>query len=64
MMWANSTKAARELGFQAGSVEAVLQRAVEWYCENGYVSGDRQRIRRSGRTTDSELDQRFPTRIS
>jgi dihydroflavonol-4-reductase len=64
MMWANSTKAARELGFQAGSVEAALQRAVEWYCENGYVSGDRQRIRRSWRGADSELDQRFPTRIS
>jgi len=64
MMWANSTKAARELGFQPGSVEAALQRAVEWYCENGYVSGDRQRFRRSWRRADSEPDQSFPTRIS
>ena len=36
-MWANCTKAGRELGFQAGSVEAALQRAVEWYRGNGYV---------------------------
>ena len=64
MMWANSTKAAVELGFQAGSVEAALQRAVEWYSENGYVSGDRQRIQGSWRTADAEFDPRSPTRIS
>ena len=64
VMWTSSTKAARELGFQAGSVEAALQRAVEWYCENGYVSGDRRPIQRSWQRTDSELDQRSPTRIS
>jgi dihydroflavonol-4-reductase len=63
-MWVNSTKAAREFGFQAGSVEAALQRAVEWYCENGYVSGDRRRIPRSWRRAGSDLDQRSPTRIS
>ena len=64
VMWTNSAKAARELGFQAGSVEAALQRAVEWYCENGYVSSDRQRIQGSWRRADSELDQRSPRRIS
>jgi len=37
VMWADGTKAGRELGFQAGSVEAALQRAVKWYRENGYV---------------------------
>jgi dihydroflavonol-4-reductase len=37
-MWANCTKAERELGFQPGSVESALQRAVEWYRQNGYVS--------------------------
>jgi dihydroflavonol-4-reductase len=36
-MWADCTKAQRELGFQPGSVEAALQRAVEWYRQNGYV---------------------------
>jgi len=49
MMWTNSTKAARELGFQAGSVEAALQRAVDWYYENNYLSGHRQLTQRSRR---------------
>jgi dihydroflavonol-4-reductase len=64
MMWVNSTKAERELGFQVGSVEAALQRAVEWYSENGYLSGHRQRIQRSSRSADSGLEQRSPTRVS
>jgi dihydroflavonol-4-reductase len=36
-MWVNCTKAERELGFQTGSVEAALERAVQWYWHNGYV---------------------------
>jgi dihydroflavonol-4-reductase len=44
-MWVRSTKAERELGFQPGSVEAALQRAVRWYWENGYVSSGRPGIR-------------------
>src|SRR5262245_40789858 len=63
MMWVNMTKAARELGFRAGSVEAALQRAVEWYCDNGYVSGDRQRIQGPWRTAGSEFDPRSPTPV-
>jgi dihydroflavonol-4-reductase len=40
-MFVDSTKAARELGFTAGSVEAALVRAVRWYEENGYVTPGR-----------------------
>jgi len=36
-MWVDASKAARELGFRAGSVEAALERAVRWYEANGYV---------------------------
>lgn len=36
-MFVESTKAARELGFASGSVEAALERAVRWYEANGYV---------------------------
>jgi dihydroflavonol-4-reductase len=41
-MWVNCTRAERELGFQAGSVEAALERAVRWYRHNRYVSGGRR----------------------
>jgi dihydroflavonol-4-reductase len=41
-MFVDSSKAERELGYKAGSVEAALERAVHWYEENGYVT------RRSG----------------
>jgi dihydroflavonol-4-reductase len=37
-MWVDCTKAQRELGFQPGSIDAALQRAIEWYRHNGYVS--------------------------
>ncbi len=36
-MFVDCSKAARELGFFAGSVESALERAVRWYEENGYV---------------------------
>lgn len=36
-MFVDCSKAGHELGFQAGSVERALERAVRWYCENGYV---------------------------
>jgi dihydroflavonol-4-reductase len=38
-MWVDCSKAARELGFFAGSVEAALERAVRWYEDHGYVRG-------------------------
>ena len=38
-MWVDASKAGRELGFQTGSIEAALERAVRWYQENGYVGG-------------------------
>lgn len=36
-MFVDSSKAQRELGFQPGSIEAALERAIRWYAENGYV---------------------------
>jgi len=40
-MFVDCSKAQRELGFVAGSVERALERAVRWYEENGYVAGRR-----------------------
>lgn len=37
-MWVSHAKAARELGFAPGPVEGALQRAVDWFRENGYVA--------------------------
>jgi dihydroflavonol-4-reductase len=36
-MFADSSKAARDLDFKPGSVRNALARAVQWYRENGYV---------------------------
>jgi dihydroflavonol-4-reductase len=36
LMFVSSDKAVRDLGFQAGSVDAALERAVRWYREHGY----------------------------
>jgi dihydroflavonol-4-reductase len=36
-MFVDSSKAARDLGFQPGPVEAALERAIRWYSDNGYV---------------------------
>lgn len=36
-MFVDCSKAQQELGFQPGSVEAALERAVRWYVENNYV---------------------------
>ncbi|HET6894083.1 MAG TPA: NAD-dependent epimerase/dehydratase family protein [Candidatus Baltobacteraceae bacterium] len=36
-MFADSAKAARELGFHAGPVREALERAVQWYVAHGYV---------------------------
>jgi dihydroflavonol-4-reductase len=38
LMFADSSKAQRELGFNPGSVRDALARAVAWYREHGYVS--------------------------
>ncbi len=38
-MFVESDKAARELGYKPGKIEAALERAVRWYEENGYVAG-------------------------
>ena len=37
-MFVSSDKAARELGWKAGSVDDALQRAVDWFQVNGYVT--------------------------
>lgn len=37
-MFVNDAKARKELGYQSGTVEAALERAVRWYVENGYVT--------------------------
>lgn len=36
-MFVDSSKAAAELGFNAGPVEAALERAVTWYIQHGYA---------------------------
>ncbi|HEY3884882.1 MAG TPA: hopanoid-associated sugar epimerase [Vicinamibacterales bacterium] len=36
-MYVDTTKAARDLGFTAGSVEAALARAVAWFVAQGYT---------------------------
>jgi dihydroflavonol-4-reductase len=36
-MWVESSKASRELGYQATSIEAALERAVRWYEAHGYL---------------------------
>jgi len=38
MMFVDSSRAPRELGFQQGSVAAALERAVRWYEANGYIA--------------------------
>jgi dihydroflavonol-4-reductase len=38
-MFVDSSKAERELGFQAGPIAAALERAVRWYEGHGYVRG-------------------------
>jgi len=37
-MFVDCSRAQKELGFQAGSVKAALERAVRWYQSNGYVA--------------------------
>jgi dihydroflavonol-4-reductase len=47
-MFVDCTRAQRDLGFKAGPVSAALQRAVNWYEQNGYVSKRRaKRIARA-----------------
>ncbi len=36
-MFVQTTRAARELGYRSGSVEAALDRAVRWYQQQGYA---------------------------
>jgi len=43
MMFVDSSRAKRELGFQAGPVAAALERAVRWYEANGYIAKSRVR---------------------
>jgi nucleoside-diphosphate-sugar epimerase len=40
-MFVDASRAQRELGFQPGSVAAALERAVQWYRANGYVTASR-----------------------
>jgi len=40
-MFVDASKAERELGFTASSVEEALERAVRWYEGNGYVRSRR-----------------------
>jgi dihydroflavonol-4-reductase len=49
-MWVNCAKAERELGFQPGSVEAALERAVQWYRQKRYVSSGRSVMRPAAST--------------
>jgi dihydroflavonol-4-reductase len=36
-MFVSTTKAERELGFAAGSIEAALEESVRWYIDRGYA---------------------------
>jgi dihydroflavonol-4-reductase len=44
-MFIESDKAQRELGYQPGTVEPALERAVRWYDEHGYIRGGAGRKR-------------------
>ena len=39
-MFVGCSKAARELGFRPAGIEGAIERAVQWYVENGYVTKD------------------------
>ena len=41
MMFVDSSRAGREIGFKPGPVGAALERAVNWYEANGYVKSGR-----------------------
>jgi dihydroflavonol-4-reductase len=41
MMFVDSSRAQREIGFKPGPVAAALERAVRWYEANGYVKSGR-----------------------
>ena len=41
MMFVDSSRAPRELGFQPGSATAAFERAVRWYQSNGYIKPGR-----------------------
>jgi dihydroflavonol-4-reductase len=45
-MFVDCSKAPRDLGFRAGSVEGALERAVRWYTDNNFVGAGRQPQRR------------------
>jgi len=48
MMFVDSSRAYRELGFKSGPVAAALERAVRWYDANGYIAkGRAKRIARA-----------------
>jgi len=48
MMFVDSSRAQRELGFKSGPVAAALERAVRWYDANGYIAkGRAKRITRA-----------------
>jgi dihydroflavonol-4-reductase len=43
-MFVNSSKAARELGFAAGSIDAALEESVRWYVDHRYAPEPRRRL--------------------
>jgi dihydroflavonol-4-reductase len=48
LMFVDASRAQRELGFEPGSVESALERAVTWFQENRYVRGSRLRETKLG----------------
>ena len=46
-MFVESDKAARELGYNPGSVEAALERAVRWYEQHGYWGAGNKSVARA-----------------
>jgi dihydroflavonol-4-reductase len=51
LMFFDSSKAVRELGFRQSPIEPALERAVEWFVDHGYAPAPRARARSSALAT-------------
>jgi dihydroflavonol-4-reductase len=61
-MFVDTSKARRELGFQAGSVPAALERAVRWYSEHGYAGRSKDLRHNSGSGVAQDFSPAHPGR--
>ncbi len=56
-MYFDSSKAQRELGFQAGNIESALMRAIHWFEEHGFVQKPLTWVKNKEKTNASLLSQ-------